>query len=116
MVKPPRSMRLLRDAVTVAHALVWAAAICASAPAMASPELARQRNCMNCHQVERKVVGPALRDVARRYEGKADAVPLLARKIREGGAGAWGPVAMAANPQVSAEEAERLARWVLTLK
>jgi cytochrome c len=88
----------------------------AAAPVHAEEALARQRNCLNCHALERKVVGPGFRQVAARYAGRADALPYLAEKIVKGGAGAWGPVAMAANPQVSAEEARRLAAWVLSLK
>lgn len=78
--------------------------------------LAKQRNCMNCHALERKVVGPAFRDVAQRYAGKPEMAAMLAAKIVKGGGGAWGPVAMAANPQLSPEEARRLAEWVLTVK
>ncbi len=90
----------------------WAAA----GPAHADPLLARSKNCMNCHQLERKLVGPAFADVAKRYAGQKDASRLLAQKIVHGGSGAWGPVAMAANPHVSAAEAERLAAWVLTIR
>lgn len=71
---------------------------------------------MNCHALERKLVGPALRDVARRYGAQPDAAARLAEKIVKGGAGAWGPVPMAANPHVTADEAKRLAAWVLLLK
>jgi cytochrome c len=88
----------------------------ATPPAQATEALARQKNCLNCHAVDRKLVGPAFKDVARRYAGQKDAVPKLAEKVVKGGAGAWGPVAMAANPQVSPEEAQRLVEWVLGLK
>lgn len=84
-----------------------------AAPARASPELARDKRCMNCHALERKLVGPAFKDVARRYAAQPDAASRLAEKIVKGGAGAWGPVPMAANPHVSAEEARQLALWVL---
>ncbi len=83
---------------------------------LASPELAQTSRCMACHQIDRKVVGPAFREVGRRYAGRADAATHLARKIREGGSGAWGAVPMAANPHVSEADAKRLAQWVLTLK
>lgn len=85
--------------------------------AAASPELAKDKRCMNCHALDRKLVGPAFREIARRYAGQSEAAVLpLANKIVQGGAGAWGPVPMAANPHVSAEEARRLAVWVLSLK
>ena len=82
----------------------------------ASEALARQRHCLNCHTLERKLVGPGFKQVAVRYAGNKEAAALLAEKIINGGAGSWGPVAMAANPQVSKEEAARLAMWVLSLK
>ncbi|MBL8345676.1 MAG: c-type cytochrome [Rubrivivax sp.] len=85
-------------------------------PAFASETLARQRNCLNCHGMDRKVVGPGFKQVAERYAGKKEAPAYLTEKIVKGGAGAWGPVAMAANPQVSREDAARLAAWVLSLK
>ena len=84
--------------------------------AAASPALAQSNRCLACHQVERKVVGPAFRDIGRRYGNQPEAAAHLARKIREGGAGAWGAVPMAANPPVSEADAKRLAEWVLTLK
>jgi cytochrome c len=100
---------------TVAQAAALVLIGCAGA-VHASPELAKARNCMNCHGLDRKIVGPAFKDVAARYAGKADAVPMLAAKIVKGGGGAWGPVPMAANPGVSAEDARKLAAWVLTVK
>jgi cytochrome c len=84
--------------------------------AQASPELAQQKHCLNCHAIERKIVGPAFKDVARRYAGQPEMLPRLARKIVQGGGGAWGPVPMAANPQVTGEEARQLATWVLGIK
>jgi cytochrome c len=93
-----------------------AASLLLGTAAHASPELAQSSRCLACHQVDRKVVGPAFREVARRYAGRPDAAAHLARKIREGGSGAWGAVPMAANPHVSEADATRLAQWVLTLK
>ena len=94
----------------------FAVALLMAMPASASPALAQQKNCLNCHQVERKVVGPAFKDVAQRYAGQKDVAPRLAEKIRLGGAGAWGPVPMAANPQVTPDEAKKIANelrnWV----
>ena len=87
--------------------------LCIAAPAQADLALARSKNCMSCHAVERKVLGPAFKDVAARYKGNAGAVDLLATKIRKGGAGVWGPVPMPANNQVSEAEAKTLANWVL---
>jgi cytochrome c len=99
-------------------ALLWAALVTLSThlPAHANPELARQKLCLGCHAVDRKQVGPALRDVAARYAGQKDAVPRLAERIVGGSSGAWGPVPMPPNPKVTADEARQLASWVLTLK
>jgi cytochrome c len=88
----------------------------AQAPAMASPELAKTRNCMACHAADKKLIGPSYRDVAAKYASDKDAVTRLARKIREGGVGAWGQIPMPANPQVTADEATALARWVLATR
>jgi cytochrome c len=94
----------------VATALVFAA------PAFANPELAQKKNCMACHQVDKKVVGPSYKDVAAKYVGQKDAADKLAQKIVKGGSGVWGAVPMPANPQVSEAEAKQLAAWVLSQK
>lgn len=83
--------------------------------APAGADLAARKNCLACHAIERKVVGPSYQDVAARYAGQKDAVSRLAPKIQKGGSGAWGPVPMPANP-VTPEEARQLAAWVLSQK
>ncbi|MGI4777009.1 MAG: c-type cytochrome [Janthinobacterium lividum] len=88
-------------------------AICTTTPALADLALARSKNCMSCHAVERKLLGPSFRDVAAKYKDKAGAAEMLAAKIRKGGAGVWGPVPMPANNQVSEADARKLAEWVL---
>jgi cytochrome c len=92
------------------------AAVSAPAPALADQALASAKNCMTCHAVDRKLVGPGYKEVALKYAGQKDAVDKLALKIMKGGAGVWGPVPMPANPQVSEAEAKKLAAWVLSLK
>ena len=86
------------------------------APAMADEALAKAKNCMACHAVANKVVGPAYKDVAKKYAGDKTAADKLAAKIMKGGSGVWGAVPMPANPQVSDAEAKKLAAWVLSLK
>ncbi len=86
------------------------------APAMADLALATSKNCMACHAVDKKLVGPAYKEVAAKYAGQKDAVDKLAVKIVKGGSGVWGPVPMPANPQVSEAEAKKLAGWVMSLK
>ena len=86
------------------------------ASAHADLALAKARNCLSCHAIDKKIVGPAYQDVARKYAGQKDATDKLAAKILKGGAGVWGAVPMPVNKQVSEDEAKRLAVWVLTLK
>jgi cytochrome c len=83
---------------------------------MANQELAQKKNCMACHAIDKKLVGPAYKDVAAKYAKDKDAAKRLADKIVKGGSGVWGPVPMPANTQVSPAEAETLAKWVLTVK
>ena len=85
-------------------------------PAFANADLAQKKNCMACHATDKKIVGPAYKDVAAKYAGQKDAVAKLAEKIQKGGSGVWGPVPMPPNAQVNADEAKQLATWVLTIK
>lgn len=87
-----------------------------SGTALASPELAKAKNCLACHSVDKKIVGPAYKDVAAKYAKDKDAVAKLTKKIREGGVGAWGQIPMPANPQVTEAEAQTLAKWVMSAK
>ncbi len=103
-------------APTFPFILVLALAGAGSAPAAAQRELAQEKHCLGCHAIDRKAVGPAYKAVAARYAGQPDAAERLAAKIRKGGSGAWGPVPMPANPQVSDAEAKQLAGWVLSLR
>ncbi len=85
-------------------------------PAMADQALATSKNCMACHAVDKKLVGPSYKDVAAKYAGQKDAVEKLAVKIIKGGSGVWGPIPMPPNAQVSEEDAKKLATWVMTQK
>lgn len=97
-------------------ALIAALATVVAGPAFASLELAQKKNCMACHAVDKKLVGPSYKDVAAKYAGQKDAAAKLAEKVQKGGSGVWGPVPMPANPQVSADEAKALVAWVLSTK
>ncbi len=90
-------------------------AACAAFPAFADKKLAEEKNCLACHGVADKVLGPALKEVAAKYAGQANAAAMLAEKIQKGSVGVWGQVPMPANA-VSADEAKQLAGWVLSLK
>ncbi len=95
-------------------ALIAAATL--SAPVLADQALATAKNCMACHALDKKLVGPAYKDVAAKYAGDKSAAAKLATKIQKGGSGVWGPVPMPANTQVNEAEAKKLAAWVLTVK
>jgi cytochrome c len=96
--------------------LAIALAAFAAAPVFADQALATAKNCMACHAVDKKVVGPGYREVAAKYAGQKDAVDKLAGKILKGGSGVFGVVPMPANTQVSEAEAKKLAAWVLSFK
>lgn len=84
--------------------------------AYADDALLKKNNCMACHAVDKKMVGPSYKDVANRYRGQSDAADKLAKKIRAGGSGVWGPIPMPANPQVSEADAKKLATYILNTK
>ena len=94
--------------------IVTACMVCA--PAWAQPDLAQKKNCLACHQVNQKVVGPSYKEVALKYAGQPDAPAKLVPKVMKGGSGVWGAVPMPANPQVSEAEAKQLVQWILSLK
>lgn len=92
------------------------ATLAVSSPALADQALATAKNCMACHAVDKKLVGPSYKDVAAKYKDDKSAVDKLAQKIMKGGSGVWGPVPMPANAQVNEAEAKKLAAWVMTIK
>jgi cytochrome c len=83
--------------------------------ATANPELAQRKNCLACHSLDQKIVGPAYRDVAAKYSGQDDALDRLAAKVQKGGTGVWGTAVMPPNP-VTPDEARTLVSWILSLK
>lgn len=95
---------------------ILALALSAAVPAMADQALATAKNCMACHAVDKKLVGPSYKDVAAKYKADKGAVDMLAAKIIKGGAGVWGPVPMPPNAQVNEAEAKKLAAWVMAQK
>ena len=84
-------------------------------PVHASYDLAMQKKCVACHQVDKRKNGPSFKEIAAKYAGQ-DAAEILAEKIRRGGTGVWGEDVMPPQPQVSAAEARALALYVLSLK
>ena len=96
-------------------AVMAAAGIVMAGQAQADEALAKSKNCMACHAVDKKLVGPAYKDVAAKYKGDAKAPAMLAEKIKAGGKGVWGQIPMPPN-NVTPEEASKLAAWVLSQK
>ena len=90
-----------------------AAIMTAATPAVADMALATSKNCMACHAVEKKLVGPSYQAIATKYAGQSDAVEKLAGKVVKGGSGAWGPVPMPANAQINDADAKKLVTWIL---
>ena len=85
----------------------------ASTGAWANADLAKKNNCLACHAVDKKIVGPAYQDVAKKYAGQADAEANLTKSIKAGGSGKWGPIPMPPQAQLSDADAKALATWVL---
>lgn len=87
-----------------------------STPALADLALATSKNCMACHAVDKKLVGPSFKDIAAKYADQKDATDKLSAKVIKGGSGVWGPVPMPANPQVSADDSKKLVAFILSQK
>ena len=89
------------------------AAVLVSAPAFASKELAQKNACLACHATDKKLVGPAYQEIAKKYAGQKDAEVNLAKSIKAGGSGKWGPIPMPAQAALSEADAKTLAVWIL---
>jgi cytochrome c len=96
--------------------IVVAAAVAFTAgPAFADEALAKKHNCLACHQVDKKSVGPAYKDIAKKYKGQNAAAASLAGKVKKGGSGVWGPVPMPPNAAVPDADVKKLVDWILKL-
>jgi cytochrome c len=106
----------------IMHTIEWKSVIVAAATfaiigtAQADSAMATKNGCMACHAVDRKLLGPSYQDIAKKYQGQADAPVKLAKKIQSGGAGVWGPIPMPAHPRLSETDARTLAEWILKTK
>ena len=85
------------------------------APAFASQQLAKDKNCLACHALDKKLVGPSYKDIAAKYKGDKNAQAMLVKKVRDGGVGVFGQIPMPANPQVNEQEAQTLVKWILSM-
>ena len=104
-------MKHMVISVSFGLALASGAALAADAE-----QLLKEKNCLTCHQLQTKVVGPAYKDVAAKYKARKDAEAYLVGKIKGGSTGVWGPIPMPPNGTVSDDEAKTLAKFVLTVK
>ena len=94
--------------------MMAAAGVLATPVVQADEALLKKHNCVACHQIDKKVVGPAYKDVAKKYKGQKDIAVKLAEKVKKGGQGAWGPVPMPPNPQVSDADIKKMVEFVLS--
>jgi cytochrome c len=102
--------------LTLALGAAAVAASLGAAPALASPELAKKHNCLACHAIDKKVVGPSYKDVASKYGSDKAAGAKLADKVKKGGVGVWGQVPMPPNPAVPDGDVKALVGWILQQK
>lgn len=88
----------------------------AEAAASKGAELISKSDCLTCHKVDMKVVGPSYKEVAAKYEATDANIEMLASKVIAGGSGHWGEVPMQAHPNVSKEDATEMVKYILSLK
>lgn len=96
--------------------LLACAGLLIAGQASADEALAKAKNCMSCHAIDKKIVGPSYKDVAKKYAGNAGAAATLEAKVKKGGSGVWGTVPMPPNPAVSDADIKKLVAWVLATK
>ena len=99
--------------VTLAGAALLATG---AAQAQSAEDLLKKSGCTACHANDKKLVGPAYKDVANKYRGDAKAAATIAEKVKKGGSGKWGPVPMPPHPQVSDADIKTMVTYVLGLK
>ena len=103
-------------ALVAGAGLVFGAALpCAAADAAKAEALAKQYNCLQCHTPDKKILGPAYKDVAKKYKGNKDAQALLVKNVKAGSKDTWGPIPMPPNDKVSDAEAATLVEWILSM-
>lgn len=94
-------------------AILIAAGLVAPVTAEANLELAKKSNCIACHQIDKKLVGPSYQDIAKKYAGNGGAQKTLVAKVKAGGKDVWGPVPMPPNPALKDADAATLVKWIL---
>jgi cytochrome c len=83
--------------------------------ASADQALAQKNACLSCHGVDKKIVGPAFKEVAAKYKGNKTAAATLMAKVKAGGKGVWGQIPMPPNPQLSDADNKKIIDWILSL-
>ena len=96
-------------------ALTAVSALIASAPAQASEELLKKNAYTACHANDKKLVGPAYKEVAAKYKGQKDAAAMVAAKVKKGGQGVWGPIPMPPNASVSDADIATMVKYILAM-
>ena len=103
---------------TITLSLLVAAGILSAGAAQAADEeaLAKSKNCLACHAVDKKLVGPAYKDIANKYAGQKDAEAMLSENVIKGGKGVWGQIPLPPNASVTPAESTKLVKWILGMK
>jgi cytochrome c len=96
--------------------LIAAVSVLATGAAHANPELAAKSSCTACHAMDKKVIGPGFQEIAAKYASDKDAEAKLVKKVKEGGSGVWGTMAMPPNAAVKDDDIKTLVKWVLAQK
>ena len=81
--------------------------------ALASPQIAKQYKCLECHVLDKKVIGPSIRDMAQKYKGDPGAMSRLVDRVRSGSVGVWGTTPMQAHPDMPQKDIEAVLKWML---
>ena len=100
----------------ISTAAVMALGLVAGAQAQDAAKLAQDKACLACHQIDKKLVGPSYKEIAKKYAADKGAEAKLMKKVREGGTGTWGQIPMPPNAAVSEKEAQILVKWILSQK
>ena len=108
-------MKLLVAALGAGMVFAGSAFGQAKVDAKAAEALMTKSGCVACHAIDKKVIGPAYKDVAAKYKNDKEAATKLAAKVKAGGQGVWGPIPMPPNAQVPEADIKTLVAWILTL-
>ena len=116
--KKPRAVLFIGEIMKSLLLVVGAASLLMAgvAQAQSGADVLKANKCMNCHDMEKKKAGPALKDIAAKYKSDKGAEAKLIDKIKKGGSGAWGAVPMPPNPSVSDADLKTLVTWILATK